>query len=98
MKIDQTRLDAALLLAQTTLEAQDLPSFMKTRWFNALEKAVKKLIEQPPFAWQPDKLTIVSSPKETRKEIFSRFYQSNDESCSRSDKLGYCQAFYEGFP
>lgn len=98
MKIDQTRLESAFLIAEGTLEKQDLPDFMKNRWSNALEKAKEKLTQQPFFAWQPGKLTIVSVPKKAGKEGFSRFYQANEDICQRVDKLGYCQAFYEGFP
>ncbi len=98
MKIDRTRLDAAFLLAQKNLDQQSFPDFMKERWRRALEKAKQRILEQPYFAWQPEQLIIISIPKENSKEIGSRFYHVNDETCSRLDKIGYCQAFYEGFP
>lgn len=98
MKLDLTQFEAAFLLTQKTLEIQDLPDFMKIRWLRALEKAKVKLTEQPFFAWQPDTLTIVSVPDKNKDNTFCRFYQITDEICHRVDKLGYCQAFYEGFP
>lgn len=98
MKLDLTQFEMAFLLARKTLENQDLPDFMKNRWSRALEKAKERLIEQPYFAWQPDKLTLLSIPNQKKAETCCRFYQANDEICRRVDKLGYCQAFYEGFP
>ena len=98
MKLDLTQLETAFLLAQKTLENQDLPDFMKNRWSRALEKARERLIEQPYCAWQPDNLIIVSVPNKKQAETCCRFYQANDETCRRVDKLGFCQAFYEGFP
>ena len=98
MKLDLTQLETAFLLARKTLENQDLPDFMKVRWSRALEKAKVRLLEQPYFAWQPDKLTLLSIPNQKKDAIGCRFYQANDETCHRLDKLGYCQAFYEGFP
>lgn len=98
MKLDLTQFEMAFLLARKTLENQDLPDFMKNRWSRALEKAKERLIEQPYFAWQPDKLTLLSIPNQKKAETCCRFYQANDETCHRLDKLGYCQAFYEGFP
>lgn len=98
MKLDLTQLETAFLLARKTLENQDLPDFMKVRWSRALEKAKVRLLEQPYFAWQSDKLTLLSIPNQKKDAIGCRFYQANDETCHRLDKLGYCQAFYEGFP
>ncbi len=98
MELNKNQIEAALLLAQTTLNSQDMPMYMKNRWFRALEKAKERLIEQPYFAWQPDALLIVSVPKEKRTEIGCRFYQANEWECRRVDKSGLCQAFFEGFP
>ena len=98
MKINRTLLETAFLLTQKTLERQNLPDFMKERWRRALEKANQRILEKPYFAWQPNQLTIVSIPKENSKKIDCRFYQVTAETCSRLDKIGYCQAFYEGFP
>lgn len=98
MKLDLTQLESAFLLARKTLENQDLPEFMINRWSRALEKAKERLLEQPFFAWQPDKLTLLSIPNQKKAETCCRFYQANDKTCHRLDKLGYCQAFYEGFP
>jgi hypothetical protein len=98
MKLDLTKIEAAFSLAQKTLENQDLPDFMKHRWLNALKKAKERLIEQPYFAWQSDRLTIVSLPQKKKDVTGCHFYQANDETCHRVDKLGFCQAFYEGFP
>ncbi len=98
MKIDRTRLDAAFILAQKTLDNQSFSDFMKNRWFRGLEKARQRILEQPYFAWQPEQLTIVSIPAGKSREIASRFYRATNETCSRLDKIGYCQAFFEGFP
>lgn len=102
MKINPERLQKALEAAQIALERGDLPGFLKTRWLNALEKAKERLIEQPFFAWQPDRLIIVSVPKEKKgektNEINCRFYEANEQACRRLDKSGWCQAFFEGFP
>jgi hypothetical protein len=98
MKLDLTQIETAFLLARKILENQDLPDFMKNRWLRALEKARERLIEQPYFAWQPDNLTLLSIPNQKKDVIGCRFYQANDETCRRLDKVGFCQAFYEGFP
>lgn len=98
MKLDTDQIEAALLSAQTILNNQDLPAYMKKRWFRALKKATELLIEQPYFAWQPDALLIVSVPKEKRTEIGCRFYRASESECRRVDKSGLCQAFFEGFP
>jgi hypothetical protein len=98
MKLDLTQLEAAFLLAQKTLENQDLPGFMKNRWLRALKKAKEKLIEHPFFAWQPNTLIIVSVPGKKQEKTFCRFYRASGETCQRVDKLGFCQAFFEGFP
>lgn len=98
MHLDPERLENASIIAQTTLKKGDLPSYMKKRWLRALEKAKKCLIEQPFFAWQPDRSIIVSVPKEKSNEIGCRFYRASDIDCRRLDKSGWCQAFFEGFP
>ncbi|MDQ3063447.1 MAG: hypothetical protein M3R14_11410 [Acidobacteriota bacterium] len=102
MKIDALKLQQALLSAQTALKNQDLPSFLQRRWSRALEKAKDRLIEQPIFSWQPDRLVIVSVPKEQemekKGEIGCRFYEAHRDKCRRIDKTGFCQAFFEGFP
>lgn len=102
MKIDALKLQQALLSAETVLKNQDLPGFLKRRWSRALEKAKDRLIEQPIFSWQPERLVIVSVPKEKemeqRSEIGCRFYEAHQDECRRIDKTGFCQAFYEGFP
>lgn len=102
MKIDASKLQQALVSAETVLENQDLPSFLKRRWSRALEKAKDRLIEQPIFSWQPERLIIVSVPKEKEMErageIGCRFYEAHRDECRRIDRTGFCQAFYEGFP
>ena len=102
MKIDALKLQQALLSAETVLKNQDLPGFLKRRWLRALEKARDRLIEQPIFSWQPERLVIVSVPKEKEMEraveIGCRFYEAHQDECRRIDKTGFCQAFYEGFP
>lgn len=98
MKIDNERLAAAAAVATATLKNQDLPNFLKKRWQRALEKAFKRLIEQPFFSWQPDRLIIVSVPTEKTSELGCRFYEATEAECRRVDKMGYCQAFFEGFP
>ena len=98
MIINSERLETASAIARTALENQDLPAHMKKRWLRALEKAKERLIEQPYFAWQPDRLTIVSIPKKKTTEIGCRFYESSATECLRIDKSGLCQAFFEGYP
>ncbi len=102
MKINPILLENAFLLVQQTLDKQDSPDFTKNRWRRALEKAHQRILEQPYFAWQPEQLTIVSIPKAKSKKKEDqhgcRFYQANSEKCCRLDKVGYCQAFFEGFP
>lgn len=98
MKIDTERLVSAATLAEATLVNQDIPKFLKKRWQNALEKAVKRLIEQPYFSWQPDRLIIVSVPPERTNEYGCRFYEATETECRRVDRDGLCQAFFEGFP
>lgn len=98
MKIEIERLVSAATLTEATLVNQDIPKFLKKRWQNALEKAVKRLTEQPYFSWQPDRLIIVSVPPERTSELGCRFYEANDATCRRIDKDGLCQAFFEGFP
>jgi len=44
MELNKNQIEAALLLAQTTLNSQDMPMYMKNRWFRALEKAKERLI------------------------------------------------------
>jgi hypothetical protein len=98
MNINRSRFETALESAQSALDGQDLPVFMKKRWRRALEKAKKRLIENPFFSWQPERLLIVSVPNEKTEEANCRFYEANEEKCRRVDKAGLCQAFYEGFP
>ncbi len=98
MNINQNKLETSLEIIQNALKNQDLPSFMKKRWARALEKAKERLIEQPYFSWQPDRLLIVSVPQEKPDEFGCRFYEANEEKCRRVDKSGFCQAFFEGFP
>ncbi len=98
MIINLEILQNAFETAFVALETQDMPAYMKRRWRNALEKATDRLIEQPIFAWQPERLTIVSIPKEKKGEINCRFYWASATECRRIDKSGLCQAFFEGFP
>ena len=98
MNINSKQLETALEVVQNGLINQDLPGFMKKRWSRALEKAKDRLIQQPYFSWQPDRLLIVSVPKEKSGELGCRFYEANESACRRVDKSGLCQAFFEGFP
>lgn len=98
MDINPAQLEAAFLLVVSGLEKQNLPAHSKKRWTRALEKAKDRLIEQPYFAWQPERLIIVSVPQEKRKEIGCRFYEANETACRRVDRTGLCQAFFEGVP
>jgi hypothetical protein len=98
MNIDPTRLETAFVIAQAALKNQDLSAFMKRRWLRAMEKAKGRLIEQPYFAWQPERLIIVSVPQKKTEEFGCRFYEANEQACRRVDKSGLCQAFFEGFP
>lgn len=98
MIINSKKLQNTLETALVALETQNLPAYMKKRWRNALEKAKDRLIEQPIFAWQPDKLTIVSIPQDKKDELGCRFYWATGTECRRIDKSGLCQAFFEGFP
>lgn len=98
MIINLERLENAFETALIALEKENLPGFLKKRWRNALEKARERLSEQPIFAWQPERLTIVSIPKEKSVETRCRFYWANASECRRIDKSGLCQAFFEGFP
>ena len=98
MNIDIIRLDAAFSLVADGLEKQEMPAYLKKRWKRAVEKARNRLIEQPFFAWQPERLLIVSVPQEKATEFGCRFYEANIEACRRVDRNGLCQAFFEGFP
>ena len=98
MNIDIEHLEAAFALVIEGIGKQDMPAHLKKRWTRATEKAQSSLIEHPCFAWQPDRLLIVSVPKEKTKEIGCRFYEANESACRRVDKSGLCQAFYEGIP
>lgn len=98
MNISRNKLETALETAQNALKDQDLPVFMKKRWQRALLKAKERLIQQPYFSWQPDRLLIASVPKEKPEKSGCRFYEANEEKCRRVDKAGFCQAFFEGFP
>ncbi len=98
MDINDAQLEAAFSVVIDGLKKQNLPSFMKKRWTRALEKAKECLTEQPFFAWQPERLLIVSVRQEKTSEIGCRFYEANESACRRLDKSGLCQAFFEGFP
>ena len=98
MNINPSQLQTALESVQNALIIQDLPVYMKKRWSRALEKAKDCLIQQPYFSWQPERLLIVSVPKEKSDESGCRFYEANESVCRRVDKSGLCQAFFEGFP
>lgn len=98
MNIDIERLETAFALIIEGIKTQDMPANLKKRWMRATEKARDRLIEQPYFAWQPERLLIVSVSKEKTKEIGCRFYEASERACRRVDKSGLCQAFFEGFP
>jgi hypothetical protein len=98
MNINSAQLETAFAIAEAALKNQDLPAYMKKRWLRALEKAKERLIEQPFFSWQPDRLLIASVPTEKTNEFGCRFYEANETECRRIDKSGLCQAFFEGFP
>ena len=97
MNIDAAQLEIAFSLVNDGLKKQDLPAHMKRRWARATEKAKERLVEQPYFAWQPERLLIVSVPKEKMKKSGCRFYEANELACRRVDKSGLCEAFFEGF-
>lgn len=98
MNIDIEHLEAAFAFVIEGIKTQDMTAHLKNRWTRATEKARDRLIEQPYFSWQPERLLIVSVPKENTKEIGCRFYEANESACRRVDKSGLCQAFYEGIP
>lgn len=98
MNIDTVQIETALSLIKDGLKKQDLPAHMKKRWSRALEKAKDRLVEQPYFAWQPERLLIVSVPSDATSESGCRFYEANESACRRIDKSGLCEAFFEGFP
>ncbi len=98
MNIDTEHLEAAFVRVIEGIKKQDMPAHLKKRWTRATGKAKDCLIEQPYFAWQSERLLIVSVPKEKTKEIGCRFYEANELACRRVDKSGLCQAFYEGIP
>ena len=98
MNIDTEQLEVAFARVIEGIKTQDMPAHLKKRWMRATEKARDSLNEQPYFAWQPERLLIVSIPKEKTKEIGCRFYEANESACRRVDKSGLCQAFYEGVP
>jgi hypothetical protein len=98
MNIDIEQLEAAFSRVIEGIKTQNMSAHLKNRWTRATEKAKDCLIEHPCFAWQPERLLIVSVPKENTKEIGCRFYEANESACRRVDKSGLCQAFYEGIP
>ena len=98
MNIDNEQLETAFARVIEGIKKQDMTAHLKKRWTRATEKAQSSLIEHPCFGWQPDRLLIVSVPKEKTKEIGCRFYEANESACRRVDKSGLCQAFYEGIP
>ncbi|CAN5872314.1 hypothetical protein BH24ACI1_BH24ACI1_24020 [soil metagenome] len=93
-----TRLEASLSLAEETLNKQNLPGFMTKRWKRALEKAKERLVEQPFFSWQNNRLLLVSLPNKKIGETDCKFYEATPTECRRIDKDVLCQAFFEGFP
>ncbi len=98
MNLDIEQIEAAFGLVIEGIKKQDMPAHLKKRWTRALEKAKDRLIEQPYFDWQPERLLIVSVPNEKTKDTGCRFYEANESACRRVDKTGLCQAFYEGIP
>ena len=98
MNIDHAQLETAFLLVVNGIKKQNLPEHLKKRWTRAIEKAKHRLIEQPYFGWQPERLVIVSVPTEKKSEIGCRFYEANETACRRIGKTGLCEAFYEGVP
>lgn len=98
MNLNIEQIEAAFALVIEGIKKQDMPAHLKKRWTRALDKAKDCLIEQPYFDWQPERLLIVSVPKENTKDTGCRFYESNESACRRVDKTGLCQAFYEGIP
>lgn len=98
MNIDTAQIEAAFLLVIDGLKKQNLPAHIKKRWARALEKAKERIVEQPYFAWQPERLLIVSVPPDATGESGCRFYEANESACRRVDKTGLCEAFFEGFP
>ncbi len=98
LNIDIEQLEAAFALIIEGIKKQDMSAHLKKRWTRAFDKALRSLIEQPYFAWQPERLLIVSVPKEKTKEMGCRFYEANESACRRMDQSGLCQAFYEGVP
>lgn len=98
MNFDIAQIEAAFLLVIDGLKKQNLPAHMKKRWARALEKAKERIVEQPYFAWQPERLLIVSVPPDATGESGCRFYEANEAACRRVDKTGLCEAFFEGFP
>lgn len=98
MNIDIEQLEAAFARVMEGIKTQDMPAHLRKRWARATEKAKDRLIEHPCFALQPERLLIVSVPKEKTNEIGCRFYEANESACRRVDKSGLCQAFYEGIP
>ncbi len=98
MNINHAQLESAFSLVIDGLKKQNLPAHMKKRWARALEKAKERLVEQPYFVWQPERLLIVSVPSDAPSEIGCRFYEANEQACRRVDKSGLCQAFFEGYP
>lgn len=98
MNIDIERLEAAFALVIEGIKKQNMTAHLKKRWTRATEKARNRIIEYPYFAWQSERLLIVSVPREKTNEIGCRFYEANESACRRADKTGLCQAFYEGIP
>ena len=98
MNIDTEQLETAFARVIEGIKTQDMTAHLKTRWTRATEKARDRLIEKPYFAWQSERLLIVSVPSDATSEIGCRFYEANESACRRVDKSGLCQAFYEGIP
>ena len=97
MNINPRQLETALESVQNALKNQDLPGYMKKRWSRALEKAKDRLIEQPYFSWQPDRLLIVSVPKEKSDESGCRFYEANERRAAALISRGCVRHFLKAF-
>ena len=98
MNIDIEQLETAFARVIEGIKKQDMTAHLKNRWMRATEKARDRLIEKPYFAWQSERLLIVSVPSDATSEIGCRFYEANEQACRLVDKSGLCQAFYEGIP
>lgn len=98
MKIDETKLEKIYLLAGKALEQQNCPDYLKKRWQRAFAKAREKIPAEPFFAWEPERLTLLSIPSKSGGGTACRFYSVTQAECRRLDRTGYCQAYFDGFP